>query len=55
MYELLTKETIPPEALEILKDGKWVSLTNKSALPMSSRTPVKYGKVDDVKGIKEYT
>ena len=26
LYEILTKETIPPNALEIKKDGKWISL-----------------------------
>ena len=26
LYEVLTKETVPPEAIEVLKDGKWTSL-----------------------------
>jgi len=26
MYEVLTKQTIPPEAIEVLKDGKWQPL-----------------------------
>lgn len=26
MYEVLTKQTIPPEAIEVLKDGKWKPL-----------------------------
>lgn len=30
LNEVLTKETIPPEAIEVLKDGKWVPLTGKS-------------------------
>ena len=48
LYEVLTKETIPPEALEVLKDGKWQPLVKpKQSLPLSSKSEVKYSKPID--------
>lgn len=42
--ELLTKETIPPEAIEILKDGKWQPLVEPNPLYTEAR---KYKSVEE--------
>ena len=43
LNEILTKETIPPESLEILKNGKWQPLIEKSN-PLNYKTVEEYVK-----------
>ena len=54
LNEILTKETIPPEAIEVFKDGKWQPLIKESNLTTSIKSAKQSGQSFDewVKGAK---
>lgn len=44
LNEILTKETVSPESLEILKNGKWIPLTDYKKLPLKSNPLIQEAK-----------